>query len=381
MVRAVDHVLAALAGSGRGSCSWLVGEPCFPPPEVLCEALADAARSGRFPYPPQAGLPGLREVLAERHGEGDRSASPDQVIITTGAKGGLLAVMAALLEPGDEVIHPQPSYPAYREMARRLGANPVAVAENHGSFEGWPQRVAECVGPRTRAVIVASPSNPSGATLTADQARQLVDVCRLKGLRLICDEAYAEFRFAPGCSKVPADFDRDRETVVQIRSASKSWALCGWRLGWVVANTHLAARVAAVHAALFNPAPGPTQAALQRLPEVPAAYLDAARAAVQRRLSELAAALQAAGLHAAPPAGGFYLWLDGRRLIDRYGADGPEQLCVVIARHSGVGLWPGSDFGSAEHLRIAATAPADTTWESSRERLQSALSRRDAAGV
>jgi aspartate aminotransferase len=266
-------------------------------------------------------------------------------------------------------------------MARRLGAKPVAVAENDGSFEGWPQRVAEHVGSRTKAVIVASPSNPSGATLSADEARELVEVCRLNGLRLICDEAYAEFRFAGECSKVPADFDRDRETVVQIRSASKSWALCGWRLGWTVADTRLAARIAAVHAALFNPAPGPTQAALQRLPDVPHAYLDAASAEVHRRLSDLAAALQADGLPAAPPAGGFYLWLDGQPLMDRYGADGLEQLCVSIANRFGVGLWPGSDFGSAGHLRIAVTAPADATWERSRDRLRSALSPLSAAEV
>ncbi len=380
-MRAVDQVLAALADRGRDSCSWLVGEPCFPPPEVLCDALADAARAGRFPYPPQKGLPGLREVLAERHREGGRSASPDQVIVTSGAKGGLLAVMAALLEPGDEVIHPQPGYPAYRDMARRLGAKPVAVAENHGSFDGWPQRVAEHVGSCTRAVIVASPSNPSGATLSEDQAGELVEICRLNGLRLICDEAYAEFRFARGCSKVPADFDSDRETVVQIRSASKSWALCGWRLGWTVADMRLAARIAAVHSALFNPAPGPTQAALQRLPEVLPTYLDAARARVQRRLSDLATALKDDGLPAEPPAGGFYLWLDVQRLMERHGLDGPEQLCAGIAHHSGVGLWPGSDFGSADHLRIAVTAPADEDWERSRERLRSALSPRQSAEV
>lgn len=372
-MRAVDGVLAALAAHGDRASSWVVGEPCVAPPPALAAALAEAAGAAAFPYPPPAGMPGLRQVLASRHGEGGGAVAADQIAVTAGAKGGLLALLAALLEPGDELIHPLPCYPAYPAMARRLGARPVAVAEAGGSFAGWAEAVAERIGPRTRAVVVASPSNPTGATLSGAQARDLVALCRARGLRLICDEAYADFRFAPGTGALPADFDPERRTIVQLRSASKSWALCGWRVGWVVADAGLAATVAAHHSALLNPASGPVQAALTALPAVPAAYLEAARETVRRRGRELVLALEDAGLAAAPPAGGFYLWLDARPLLARSGAGSAAELALRCAREHGVGLWPGKDFGSPNHLRIAVTAPAAAAWQTALARLAAAL--------
>ena len=299
-----------------------------------------------------------------------RTAAPEQVVVTGGAKGGLLAVFAALLEPGDELIHPLPCYPAYPAMAGRLGARPVAVGENNGSFDGWPQAVADHIGPMTRAVVLSSPSNPTGATLSEGQARALVDLCRDRGLRLICDEAYTEFQGPPDTRVVPADFDPDRTTVVQLRSASKSWALCGWRMGWVVADPDLAALVAARHAALLNPASGPMQEALTALSELPDDYLEHARTVVAKRIDTLVAALEATGLAVRRPAGGFYLWLD---VSDRTGGAGTAAFCVDLARRCGVGLWPGEDFGGTSHVRLAVTAPPPEQWDSAVAALVEAL--------
>jgi aspartate/methionine/tyrosine aminotransferase len=356
-VRALDGVLAALAEHGAATSSWLVGEPCVPPPEVLREALARASQIETFGYAPQAGNPRLREILAAHYTGTGRSAAAVQVVVTSGAKGGLLAVFAALLEPGDELIHPLPSYPAYPAMAARLGARPVPVA--NGTFDFWPQAVADHIGEKTRAVVLSSPSNPTGATLTEGQARALVDLCRDHGIRLICDEAYTEFQGPPDTRVLPADFDPDRRTVVQVRSASKSWALCGWRMGWVVADPELAARVAARHAGLFNPASGPMQEALTALPQVPADYLERARRIVGERIDTLAAAFESTGLTVRRPAGGFYLWLD---VGDRTGGS-TAAFCTDLAQRFGVGLWPGEDFGGSSHVRLAVTAPPPEQWE------------------
>lgn len=362
-MRAVEAVMSALTAHARAGSNWLVGEPCVKAPEVLREALVRAAGDGSYRYPPAAGLPRLREVLADRHRTGGAPVSPEQVVVTAGAKGGLLALLAALLEPGDELIHPQPCYPAYPTMARRLGARPVAVAETGGRFIGWTEAVANLIGPRTRAVVLASPSNPTGATLAADEARALVALCRAHGVRLICDEAYVEFRFADDGEALASDFDPDLLTVVQLRSASKSWALCGWRLGWVVADAGLAARVAATHAALLNPASGPAQAALASLPQVPGGYLENARSVVRRRIGEVQGALSNRGLCLERPAGGFYLWLGLGPRLPGAGRDGTTRFCVDAARTAGVGLWPGEDFGGADHVRIAVTGPAAADWE------------------
>jgi len=372
-MRAVDGVVAALAAHGDPTSSWLVGEPCTAPPDTLGRALARAAQTDRFGYPPPAGLPQLREVLASRHHEGGREVSTAQMVVTNGAKAGLLALLATLLEPGDELIHPRPCYPAYPAMAARLGARPIEAAESDGTFDGWAQAVSERIGPRTRAVILASPSNPTGATLSSSQARDLVELCRDRGLRLICDEAYTDFRYSADSQSLPADFDPPRETVVQVRSASKSWALCGWRLGWLVADPSLAARVAATHSTLVNPAPGPSQAALCSLPEVAPDYLVRARRGVQDRLTELCSAIGESGLPVRQPDGGFYLWLDITPQIGPTKEPAVTQWCVDLARRHGVGLWPGGDFGGTGRVRLAVTAPDTTSWTQAVTRLARAI--------
>ena len=332
--------------------------------------MARAAMSAAFPYSPPAGLHELRELLASRHLEGGEPLRTDQIAITSGAKGGLLALLASLLEPGDELIHPSPSYPAYQAIARRLGAHPVAVPEENGSFEGWAQAVEQQLTHRTRAVVLASPSNPTGATLESTQSRELVNLCRDHELRLICDEAYVDFRFAADCDRLPAEFDPARKTVIQIRSASKSWAVCGWRMGWVAADPETVERVAATHAALINPAPGPAQNALLSLDEVPSEYLANARAVIADRIGDLCVRLKQRGVTVRPPSGGFYLWLDLSRLA---GESSVTEFCIDLARRSGVGLWPGEDFGAADHARIAVTSPAEEDWNAAVETLVESL--------
>jgi aspartate/methionine/tyrosine aminotransferase len=371
-MRAVDAVTAALADRHEPPVSWIVGEPCFAPPSELVDAFARAAASPSFRYPPPGGLPALREVLAARFEEEGQSVTPNQISITNGAKCGLFALLATLLEPGDELIHPQPGYPAYPAMATRLGARPIAVAECGVGFSGWAEAVARHIGPRTRAVVLASPSNPTGATLDAAEAHALVELCATHGIRLICDEAYVDFRFTTALPALPADLDQDLSTLVRIRSASKSWALCGWRLGWVAADASLATRVAHTHSSLLNPASGPAQAALCALPGVSADYLENARSTVAVRMDELCSAFAAAGLRVKKPEGGFYMWLgvndlDPTATIDAVGWS------VEVARGSGVGLWPGEDFGGAGNVRIAVTAPSDTEWQPAVDSLVEAI--------
>ena len=361
-MRAVDRVIEALAEHPGPHNTWIVGEPCFGPPPELVSAFERAAGSTSFRYPPPAGVPALREVLATRYAEEGHSVLPDQITITNGAKGGLFALLATLLDPGDELIHPQPGYPAYPAMAYRLGARPVGVNEPGGGFSGWAETVADHISSRTRAVILASPSNPTGATLDASDVRALVELCDAHGIRLICDEAYVDFRFSGNDQALPADIDPDLSTLVRVRSASKSWALCGWRLGWVTADPSLAARVAHTHSSLLNPASGPAQTALLALPEVPRSYLENARAMVSTRMDELCSVLTNAGLSLTKPKGGFYLWLDVKDLGANQRADTVEW-CVDVARHSGFGLWPGEDFGGSGHVRVAVTAPSEADWQ------------------
>jgi aspartate/methionine/tyrosine aminotransferase len=373
-MRTVDRVIAALEEHDAATHSWLVGEPCFAPPDVLTAALARAARSSTFRYPPHAGLPELRQVLATLHSKKGEPTTPDQIAVTNGAKGGLLALLATLLDPGDELIHPLPCYPAYPIMAARLGARPVGVRERGRHFSTWVDAVGSSIGPRTRAVVLSSPSNPTGTTLGREEASSLVDLCRRHGLRLISDEAYVDFRCDGVRENMPSFHDPDRTTVIQVRSASKSWALCGWRMGWLLADPIQITRVARTHASLVNPASGPAQTALCALGEIGESYLDAARGLVDSRMRALSSALGEVGFAIENSEGGFYLWLDVGSRIEAARAADAAQWCENLARSCGVALWPGEDFGGPGHVRLAVTAPSDSEWQSAVTALTKALS-------
>ncbi len=204
MRRALDAVVSALGRFDGRPVDLLVGEPCFEPPAEIRAAFERTAGESASGYGPPAGLPELREILASRAGGG---AAADNVVVTHGAKGGLLVVLAALIEPGDEVIHPVPCYPAYPTMVRRLGGVPVGVPERGDGFSGWGDGVLAAVGPRTRAVVVSSPSNPSGTSMSNNALAALVAGCAARRLRLILDRAYDGFRYDGRAAPDPALLD------------------------------------------------------------------------------------------------------------------------------------------------------------------------------
>ena len=345
MSRALDAVASALGRFDGRPVDLLVGEPCFDAPAEIRAAFERIAGGSASGYGPPAGLPELRGILAARSGGG---AAADNVVVTHGAKGGLLVVLATVIEPGDEVVHALPCYPAYPAMVRRFGGVPVGVPERGDGFAGWVDGVLAAVGPRTRAVVVSSPSNPSGTTMDGDLLVALVGDCAERGLRVILDQAYDGFRYDGRCAPDPAVLDP--EVVVRVGSASKSLALCGWRIGWVVTDAGLAGRVIGAQAALLNPPATPPQRALLALPEVPESYFERNREAVQERIEAVIGAMRGAGFDAAMPAGGFYVWVDVR---DRLAGASAAAWCERLAEERGVGLWPGEDFGSPGFVRLA----------------------------
>jgi len=345
MKRALDGVIAALKRYTGTSIDLLVGEPCFEPPNEILSAFEHTAGKTVPGYGPPAGLAELRSILVEW--AGGSKVDSDRLVVTHGAKGGLLALLAALVEPGDEVIHPLPCYPAYPAMVRRLGGVPVGVAEGDG-FLGWSNAVAEAMGERVRAVVLSSPSNPSGAILEPVEFESILALCEERGVRLILDEAYDAFRFDGG--RLDTGVDPSLGTLVRVGSASKSLAVPGWRMGWILADPKLAVRVTGAQAALLNPPATPPQRALLALPEVPDQYFEVNRLEVRTRMAELAEVMRAACFEATLPPGGFYLWIDIR---DRLGDETSAGWCERLAEEHGIGFWPGEDYGCPGFIRLA----------------------------
>jgi aspartate aminotransferase len=311
--------------------------------------------------------------VAELHRRDGLALEPENVLITHGSKSGLLAVFGCLLQPGDEILHPAPCYPAYPAAATALGETPVAVPHEDGRSLFEPAALEASITPRTRALVLSSPANPTGATLTSGQARELVDLCREHGLRLVCDEAYEAFRFAPDTDHLPAHWDPDLETVVQVRSFSKTYALCGWRIGYVAADATLIRRLTTWQSALLNPPNSIAQQALISAPAVSPSFFQEAGRRVRNRLDELVAVLAGAGLGTELPQGGFYVWADVRSRLAATGHSNTADWCADLARRHGVGLWPGEDFLAPGWVRASAVACADPDWESALGRLGGAL--------
>ncbi len=367
MKRALEGVIGALGQFSGDPIDLLVGEPCFQPPAEIVEAFGRVAREPVSGYGPPAGLERLREILAAWDGSPRTRAA--HVVVTHGAKGALLALFTALVEPGDEVIHPLPCYPAYPAMVRRFGGIPIGVAETGEGFSGWIAAVTAAMGPRTRAVVLSSPSNPSGAMISADALAALIEICRDRGVRVILDEAYVSFRF-DGLSSSPGP-GLPGDTLVRVGSASKGLALCGWRMGWVITDRELVTRVAQAQAALLNPPATPPQRAMLALPSVPAEYFEKNRREVHQRLEVLAAAVGRAGFEVAMPDGGFYLWVDIRERLHPSKPDSATW-CEALALERGVGFWPGEDYGAPGWVRLAL--PQGDHWRDDIDELERRLS-------
>ncbi len=357
---AVDRVVAALGRSNRPKRAWLVGEPFFSPPERLRAAFSRAAGSARVPYGPAGGLPELRAALAELHRRQGQPVEPSQVVVTHGAKAALLALFGALLADDDEVVCPLPCYPAYPRAAAAVGARVVRVPAAGGGARWDLDGVLAALSPRSRLLVLSSPCNPTGGVLREVEAQKLVEACREHGVRLVCDEAYESFRMRPHAPRPPVAWDPGRETVVQVRSLSKTYALCGWRIGWVAASAEVARAVEGWQGALLNPPNTPAQEAAIAVTAVDEAELTAARDVVRARLIEVRAAFEGSGLVVEPPEGGFYLWCDLRPVLGELSSLG---WCERTAERWGLGLWPGEDFGAPGWVRVSAVAPPEGEWD------------------
>ncbi len=373
MSRALDVVTRALDAHPNPDRSWLVGSPWFEPPEVLRRALEQVSSGASFDYPPAQGVVGLRTTVAEIHRRDGMSLNPENVVITHGAKGGLLAVFGVLVAPGDEILHPTPCYPAYPAAVSALGATPVAVPHVDGISPFDSGAFEDRITSKTRAIVVSSPDNPTGATLGGDQVASLVELCRKYTIRLICDEAYEAFRFAPDTQTLPAHVDPDLETVIQVRSFSKTFALCGWRIGYVSADPEMIGRLTSWQSRLLNPPNSIAQEALVSAPAVPADYSSDVRRRVRNRLERLVEVLANCGIPVEDPQGGFYVWADVRSRIDVAGSKDSATWCADLARRQGIGLWPGEDFSAPGWVRLSAVSCPDREWASALDRLTSGL--------
>nr|WP_018872872.1 aminotransferase class I/II-fold pyridoxal phosphate-dependent enzyme [Thioalkalivibrio sp. ALJ16] len=334
-----------------------VGEPDFPtPPEVIAAGHA-ALANGDTRYTPAHGTQALREALAAdyraRHGA---AVDPERIVITAGASAAILLALAAGVNPGEEVLLPDPGYACNRQFVAARGARPVAVpVRAEEGFQPTAEAIAAAWGANTRAVLLASPANPTGTCLSRTRLAAIVEVVRARGGLVIMDEIYAQIVFEDPEPSAAADFP----DVVVINSFSKYFAMTGWRLGWMVVPAAWVESVRRLAQNLFvAPATMAQTAALAAFGQETEALLQARVRELRQRRDLLLEALPGLGLKVqAHPQGAFYLYAD----CTAHGPDS-EALCARILDRAGVALTPGTDFSPScgrDYLRIAYTQSQD----------------------
>ena len=346
-----------MQAQGRDVIHMEVGEPDFPTPEPVVEAGIAALRAGHTHYTPALGLPALREAIAgyyrTRHGV-DLAAS--RICVTPGASGALLLVMAALFDPGEEVLLADPGYPCNRHFARLVEARGVGVPVGpETGYQLTADLVARHWGPKTRGVLVANPGNPTGTLIPEAELRAIHALVRERGGYLIVDEIYHELVYGAA----PPSATGLGEDVIVLNSFSKFWLMTGWRLGWLVAPEALMPALDRLAQNVFLSAPTVAQhAAMVALAPETRGLLEARKAELGQRRDWLLPRLVELGFQiGVAPEGAFYIYAG----IERFGMDA-EALAEKLLLEAGVAITPGTDFGShgaSRHVRFAYTTSLD----------------------
>jgi aspartate/methionine/tyrosine aminotransferase len=344
----------ALQVAGRDIIHLEIGEPDFATPAPIVEAGIAALRAGHTHYTGALGLPELREAIAGFHASRWQAAvAPSRVVVTPGASGALLLALGLLAGPGDEVLMADPGYPCNRHFARFCEARTVSVPVDAGSgFQLTLDLIERHATQATRAVLIASPSNPTGTAIAADELERIHAWCADRGIALIVDEIYLALTYdGTECSAARWD------DVFVVNSFSKFFLMTGWRLGWLLAPAWAMPALERLAQNLFLAAPTPAQhAALAAFAPATLDMLEARKAELRSRRDFLLPALRERGF-AIPltPQGAFYLYADCSRFTSDSHAFANRML-----EDAGIAATPGIDFGShhaARHIRFAYTQP------------------------
>ncbi|MCI0542910.1 MAG: pyridoxal phosphate-dependent aminotransferase [Actinobacteria bacterium] len=371
MTRRVSHRLLELSGSvtlavstrarelraeGKDIISFAAGEPDFPTPEHI---LAAASRAVHDPanhhYTANTGLAPLREAIADNTLRySGVPTDPSQVLVTNGAKQAIYNTCAALVDPGDEVLVPAPYWVTYPASIALAGGVIVPIETSADSaFKITVADLERHATERTKALILVSPSNPTGTVYSAEELAAIGEWARRTGTWVIADEIYQRLCYdAPVAPSIGASAP-DLETLVMVNGVAKSYAMTGWRVGWVVAPSDIVDAAARLHShATGNVANVSQQAALAALTG-PQDTVEEMRQAFDRRRKLMHAGVSALpGVVCHEPEGAFYVFPDVRGLLgDRWATT--QDLALDILERAGVGCVAGESFGTPGYLRFS----------------------------
>ena len=341
-----------------------LGEPDFPTPEHICAAAVKAMKDGHTHYTPANGIPALRTAVARFYQKTYAMAyKPEQVLISNGAKHSIHNALAATVGPGDEVIIPTPYWVSYSDLVQMTGASSVLVPTTlESGFKMTPEQLRSAVTPKSKLLMLNSPSNPTGSVYTRRELEALADVVLQTGLSVLSDEIYEKLVFG---SAKPTCFASLRpelaERVITISGASKTYAMTGWRMGWSLGPTNVVKAMGNVQSQMTGCPSSISQYAALAALEGDQECVERMRREFEARRDLVCARLAALpGVRNRIPEGAFYAFFDvsghfgrtlgGRKVVDSAG------FCVAALETAHVNLVPGSAFGAEGFARMSYAA-------------------------
>lgn len=360
---AISAQARALKAEGRDVIALSAGEPDFDTPDHIKQAAADAMARGETKYVSPDGLPELKKaVIGKFSRENGLEYALNEVMVTAGGKQAIFNAMAVTLDPGDEVIVPAPYWVSYPDIVRYCGAVAVIVdCPMEGGFRLRPEALEAAITPRTRWVMLNTPSNPTGAGYSADELAALGEVLeRHPDVLVLCDDiyehiAYAPYRFATLAQVAP----KLRDRILIINGVSKSHAMTGWRIGYAAGPAELIKAMVTLQSQTVTCASSVSQWAAVAALNGPQDYITESNKAFLRRRDMVAAALnEAPGIDCPVPDGAFYVFPSIAGLIGKTSAGGVKivddaAFTSALLDETGVAVAPGAAFGLSPHFRVS----------------------------
>ena len=348
-----------------------IGEPDFTAPPLVQEAALRAIAQGHSQYTQATGLPALRARIsawyASRFGV---NVPASRIVVTAGASAALQLACLALIDAGDEVLMPDPSYPCNRHFVSAADGRAVLIPTTaQQRFQLSAEQVEAAWGPKTRGVLLASPSNPTGSSIDPDELRRIHAVVRARGGVTLVDEIYLPLSYDAHYGQTALAID---DAVISINSFSKYFNMTGWRLGWMVVPEALVPVIERLAQNLFIcPSTLAQHAALACFEPESIALYEARRAEFKARRDYFVPALQSLGLDVpVVPDGAFYAWADCSAACARLGIKDSWDFSFAVMQQAHVAITPGRDFGMDQTAQFVRFSTA-----SSMEQLQTAVAR------
>jgi aspartate aminotransferase len=366
---AISNLVAQKRREGVDIVSFSVGEPDFDTPQHVKDAAIRALQEGKTKYVPGPGIPELREAAAAYHAREDRIPCTAENVIVAPSKQSVLYSIMAVADRGDEVIIPDPAWVSYEPMVQWAHAKPVGVRLGADTdFRMTPEAVAQAITRKTRAIVLNSPSNPTGGVNADADVKGIADLARDHDLWVVSDEMYQKIRYEGAPHLSPASLPGMFERTITLDGCSKTYAMTGWRIGWAVAPKPAWEQLDKLQSQSLTHCTSFAQYGAVAAVNGPKDFVETMRKEFQARRDLIVAGLRKLpGVTCPVPGGAFYAF--PRFDAKQWGGLDDEALCMALIGKAGVATTPGSSFGrhGKGHLRLS--------YATSRQRIQDGLAR------